>query len=170
MRRARREKTPARPSSFWPRSGYNDCACKGPLMLSNRRVSPQFARNLSRIVTAIFLCSALSSFCFAQDHHLSDGKRTLIEAAVSKFMASTHVPGVSVAVVENGEYEWAAGFGLADVENNAPASEHTLYRLGSISKPLTAVGALQLYQQGKLDLNAPVQKYCPVFPEKSKPI
>jgi CubicO group peptidase (beta-lactamase class C family) len=50
-------------------------------------------------------------------------------------MASTHVPGVSVAVVENGEYEWGSGFGFADLENNAPASEHTLFRLGSLSKP-----------------------------------
>lgn len=85
-------------------------------------------------------------------------------------MASTHVPGLSVAVVENGQYEWAAGFGFADLENNAPASEHTLFRLGSISKPLTAVGAMELWERGKLDLDAPVQKYCPAFPEKQKPI
>ena len=85
-------------------------------------------------------------------------------------MASTHVPGVSVAVVENGEYEWASGFGLADAENNAPAGEHTLYRLGSISKPLTAVGAMELFERGKLDLDAPVQKYCPAFPKKQAPI
>lgn len=93
-----------------------------------------------------------------------------IEAAVSKFMATTHAPGVSVAVVENGEYEWGAGFGFADLENNVPASEHTLFRLGSISKPLTAVGALQLWQRGKIDLDTPVQKYCPTFSEKQKPI
>ena len=105
-----------------------------------------------------------------KENELSSVKRTQIEAAVSKFMASTHVPGVSVGVVENGEYEWARGFGFADLENNAPASEHTLYRLGSISKPLTAVGAMELWQEGKIDLDAPVQKYCPAFPEKSKPI
>jgi len=85
-------------------------------------------------------------------------------------MASTHVPGVSVAVVENGEYEWASGFGLADVENNTPASEHTLYRLASISKSLTAVGAMQLVERGQLDLDAPIQKYCPAFPAKQAPI
>lgn len=118
-------------------------------------------------IVALFLCAVVSP---AQDHPLAAAKRTQIEAAVSKFMASTHVPGVSVAVVENGEYEWAGGFGFADLENNAPASEHTLYRLGSISKPLTAVGAMELWQEGKLDLDAPVQKYCPAFPEKSKPI
>ena len=85
-------------------------------------------------------------------------------------MSSSHVPGVSVAVVENGEYEWASGFGFADLENNVPASEHTLFRLASISKSLTAVGAMELWERGKLDLDAPIQKYCSGFPEKSKPI
>jgi CubicO group peptidase (beta-lactamase class C family) len=85
-------------------------------------------------------------------------------------MSSTHVPGISVAVVENGDFEWASGFGFADLENNVPASEHTLFRLGSISKPLTATGAMELWEQGRLDLDAPVQKYCPAFPQKSAPI
>jgi CubicO group peptidase (beta-lactamase class C family) len=85
-------------------------------------------------------------------------------------MATTHVPGVSVAVVENGQYEWASGYGLADVENNSPASEHTLFRLASISKSLSATGAMQLVERGKLDLDAPVQKYCPAFPQKPWPM
>lgn len=109
----------------------------------------------------------LSAFSAAQVHQISPDKRTQIEAAVSKFMSSTHVPGLSVAVVENGEYEWAGGFGFADLENNAPASEYTLFRLASISKSLTAVGAMELVERGKLDLDAPIQKYCPAFPQKS---
>jgi serine beta-lactamase-like protein LACTB, mitochondrial len=80
------------------------------------------------------------------------------------------VPGVSVALVENGDYEWAQGFGFADLENNAPANGHTLYRLGSISKSLTATAAMELWERGKLDLDVPVQKYCPAFPEKPWPI
>ena len=63
-----------------------------------------------------------------------------------------------------------AGFGFADVENNAPASEHTLFRLGSISKSLTAVAAMQLWERGQLDLDVPIQKYCPAFPQKPWPI
>ena len=113
------------------------------------------------------LCASLVQ---AQQPQLSADKQHQIEAAVSKFMASTHVPGLSVAVVENGEYEWSSGFGFADLENNVPASEHTLFRLGSISKPITSVGAMELWEHGKLDLDAPIQKYCPAFPEKSKPI
>ena len=119
------------------------------------------------LVGAIFLCAVVSP---AQDHTLSSKKRSQIEAAISKFMASTRVPGLSVAVVEDGNYVWAAGFGFADLENNVPASEHTLFRLASISKPLTAVGAMELWERGKLDLDVPVQKYCPSFPQKPAPI
>ena len=106
----------------------------------------------------------------AQQPELAPDKRAQIESAVTKFMASTHVPGVSVAIVENGEYEWGGGFGFADVENNVPASEHTLFRLASISKSLTATAAMQLWERGQLDLDAPVQKYCPAFPQKPWPI
>jgi len=59
---------------------------------------------------------------------------------------------------------------LADVENNSPANEHTLFRLASISKSLTATAAMQLWEGGQLDLDAPVQKYCPAFPQKPWPI
>ena len=130
-----------------------------------------FRRRLACCLLLVMLPSAvLSGYCFAQDHPIAPEKRSLIEAAVSKFMASTHVPGVSIAVVENGQLEWAAGFGFADLENNVPASEQTLYRLASISKSLTATAAMQLWERGKLDLDAPVQKYCPAFPQKSAPI
>jgi CubicO group peptidase (beta-lactamase class C family) len=126
-----------------------------------------FRRGSTAVLAIILLYAALSQ---AQQPALSPVKRTQIEAASSRFMSSTHVPGISVAVVENGEFEWASGFGFADLENNVPASEHTLFRLGSISKPLTATGAMELWEQGRLDLDAPVQKYCPAFPQKSAPI
>lgn len=124
----------------------------------------------SRPLLAFVAALSVSSPCASQDHRLSQEKQSQIEAAVARYMTTTHVPGLAVAVVENGEYEWASGFGLADVENNVPASEHTLFRLASISKSLTAVGAMQLEEVAKLDLDAPVQKYCPYFPQKSVPI
>jgi serine beta-lactamase-like protein LACTB len=123
-----------------------------------------------QLAIAIAMWSAVAVFCGAQNSKLASDKRAQVEAAVSKFMASTHVPGIAVAIVENGEYEWARGFGFADLDNNVPASEHTLFRLGSISKSLTATAALELWERGKLDLDAPVQKYCPAFPQKPWPI
>ena len=125
---------------------------------------------LQNVVLLILILVVATTTFSAQESKLPPEKRSAIESAVSKFMTSTHVPGVSVAVVENNEYEWAAGVGLADVENNSPASEHTLVRLASISKSLTATAAMELWERGQLDLDAPVQKYCPAFPQKSGPI
>ncbi len=122
------------------------------------------------ILFSLSFSSSSSIASFAQERKLAAEKQAQIETAVAKFMASSHAPGVAVAVVENGEYEWASGFGFADLENNVPASEHTLFRLGSISKPLSAVGAMQLVEHGKIDLEAPVQRYCPGFPSKQSPI
>lgn len=59
---------------------------------------------------------------------------------------------------------------MSDLENFIPAKSSTVYRLGSISKLITAVAALQLVERKKLELDAPVQKYCPSFPKKSWPI
>jgi CubicO group peptidase (beta-lactamase class C family) len=106
----------------------------------------------------------------AQEKSLPPEKRARLEDAVSHFMASSSVPGVSVAVVLDGAPVWSSGFGMADLENSVPATSQTLYRLASISKSLTAVGALQLFERGKLDLDAEVQKYCPAFPKKDWPI
>jgi serine beta-lactamase-like protein LACTB, mitochondrial len=135
-------------------------------MASNGKFCPRLSRSLKSLILAIAFCAVLACGSQAQENKLSPEKRAQIEAAVSKFMASTHVPGVSVAIVENGDYEWGSGFGLADLENNVPASEHTLFRLASISKSLTATGAMQLWERGQLDLDAPVQKYCPAFPQR----
>src|ERR1700704_6584335 len=126
----------------------------------------------ARLLKTALLLAVLSvtRFSSAQEPKLSPEKQPQIEAAISKFMASTHVPGLSAAVAEDGRFEWAAGFGMADLENNFPATEHTLYRLASISKSLTATAAMQLFERGQLDLDAPVQKYCPSFPQKPWPI
>jgi len=111
-----------------------------------------------------------ASCALAQTGTLSAGKQAKIEGAISKFMVNSKAPGISAAVVQDGEFVWAAGFGMADLENSVPSTSQTLYRLGSISKPLTATAAMALWEHGKLDLDSPVQKYCPAFPQKPWPI
>jgi CubicO group peptidase (beta-lactamase class C family) len=106
----------------------------------------------------------------AQQRTLSAEKRQAIEKAVASFMSANSVPGLSAALVLEGEPRWSQGFGMADLENYSPATSSTLFRLGSISKPITATAVLQLWQGGKLDVDAPVQKYCPEFPQKDWPI
>jgi len=80
------------------------------------------------------------------------------------------IPGISAAVSIDGTIVWAEGFGYADLENRVPARSTTLYRIGSVSKPLTAAAVVQLALDGRLDLDAPVQRYVPSFPQKEYPI
>lgn len=70
-----------------------------------------------------------------------------------------HVPGVSIAVVQNGETKWAKGYGIADTETGLEVNPTTLFQAGSISKPVAALGALKLMEQGKLDLDQNVNDY-----------
>src|SRR5215472_15096734 len=112
------------------------------------------------------LCSSSSG----QQKNLPVEKRLEIEKAVAGFMSANSVPGLSAALVLEGGPIWAQGFGMADLENSSPATSSTLFRLGSISKPITATAVMQLWERGKLDLDAPVQKYCPEFPQKESPI
>jgi CubicO group peptidase (beta-lactamase class C family) len=77
-----------------------------------------------------------------------------------------NLPGLSVAVAKDGEIVWTEGLGWADVEDRAPVTPRTQFRLGSVSKTLTAAAAAVLYERGRLNLDAPVQTYVPAYPGK----
>jgi len=83
---------------------------------------------------------------------------------------SSHIPGVQVAVAIDGTLVWSEGFGYADAARKRPVTRATQFRIGSVSKPLTAAAVVLLYEQGKLDLDAPIQRYVPTFPDKGYPI
>ena len=72
-------------------------------------------------------------------------------------------PGASISVMKDGRMIWSEGFGFADLEQRVPVTALTKFRVGSVSKPLTATALGLLYQEGKLDLDAPVQRYVPNF-------
>jgi serine beta-lactamase-like protein LACTB len=125
---------------------------------------------LSSVLVFLALLSLSAQRSLAQESKLAPEKKARLEDSISKFMAANKIPGLSAAAIVNGETVWSEGFGMADLENFVPATPRTLYRLASISKPLTATAALELWERGKLDLDAPVQKYCPSFPVKPWPI
>jgi serine beta-lactamase-like protein LACTB len=85
---------------------------------------------------------------------------------VSAAVREQGIPGLSAAVAVDGEVVWTGGFGEADVENHVPARSETVYRLASLSKPITAVAVLQLAERGRLDLDADIRTYVPAFPPK----
>ena len=89
---------------------------------------------------------------------------------VQAALAEQGYPGIAMAVSVDGQIVWAEGFGYADLENRVPIWPTSKFRIGSISKPLTAAALAQLYDAGRLDPDAPIQRYVPSFPEKRWPV
>jgi len=85
-------------------------------------------------------------------------------------VAGDNLPGLSVAVAVNGDVVWVEAFGWSDVEIHTPLTPLTRFRLGALSKPVTAAAAALLSDQGRLDLDSPVQRYLPEYPEKQWPV
>ncbi|KAM9754301.1 serine beta-lactamase-like protein LACTB, mitochondrial isoform 2-T2 [Menidia menidia] len=85
---------------------------------------------------------------------------------LERIKAEVGAPGLVVGVSVDGAQVWCEGIGYADLENRVPCTSATVMRIASISKPLTSAAAARLYEEGKLDLDAPVQKYVPDFPQK----
>lgn len=85
-------------------------------------------------------------------------------------LKTQHIPGMSVAIVWKDHSTWTRGFGLADVENDVPATSGTVYRIGSMTRMITAVAVLRLVQSGRLGLRASVRDYVPELPDKGVPI
>ena len=83
-------------------------------------------------------------------------------------MKNADVTGLSIALVDDQRVVWAQGFGYADKAANIKATADTTYHLGSIAKVFTATAAMQLAEQGKLDIDQPIQKYLPEFSIKSR--
>ncbi|MEM7372934.1 MAG: serine hydrolase domain-containing protein [Bacteroidota bacterium] len=74
-------------------------------------------------------------------------------------MAYYQVPGLSIAVIEKGAIAWSKGYGLANTDTKLAVNTETLFQAGSISKPLAALGALHLVQNGKIGLDEDVNQY-----------
>ena len=78
-------------------------------------------------------------------------------------MDSRPIPGMAVAVVRRGEVVYSRGFGVQELGTGPPVTPETIFHTASVSKALVATAAMQLVQQGKLDLDTPVTRYVPYF-------
>lgn len=119
--------------------------------------------------------SLLFVICVSAATHAQPSKN--YEQAITKSrkiiedtMVKQKIPGLSVAVAVDGEIIWSEGFGFADLENHVRVTPATKFRIASVSKLITAAAMARLYEQGKLDLDAPIQRYVPDFPRKQPEI
>lgn len=93
------------------------------------------------------------------------------DSLLSTFVAKTQIPGLSISISKKGVLVFSKGYGHADVAKKTPVDpSKTKFRIGSVSKTLTASGLALLYESGKLDLDAPIQQYVPSWPDKGTTI
>lgn len=123
---------------------------------------------LSLSFSIFLVLSLLVNQTFPQKKVDSKYKKSINESEklINDLMSKQGIPGLSIAVSVNDKIVWSEGFGLADLESSAPVSSQTRFRIGSVSKLFTASAVAKLYEQGLIDLDAPVQKYVPAFPAK----
>src|SRR5690349_2034261 len=90
--------------------------------------------------------------------HIRETKFKKIAKKIISEMKRLEVPGVAVGIWHAGK-EYAEGFGVTSLEHPLPVTADTLFQTGSISKTFTGTLLMQLVEQGKVDLDAPVKKY-----------
>jgi len=78
---------------------------------------------------------------------------------VPKLMSAARVPGLSIAIMQNGAVAWAQGFGVKDSRSGGSVTTDTVFEACSMSKPVFALIAMQLVQEGRLDLDRPLVDY-----------
>lgn len=122
---------------------------------------------LHRFAQLVVAGFALSIVVSAQGvRATSDSEPWVLARLADDARVALGVPGLSIAVSSGDTVTWAQGFGVADVEQNVPVRADTVFRLASISKPITAVAVMQLVERGLVGLEDPIQRYVPSFPRK----
>jgi CubicO group peptidase (beta-lactamase class C family) len=122
------------------------------------------------LARAALAAAALAAAAPAAAEQAAEDAIDAIRETVPDQMSRLGIPGLSLAVAEGGSVRFEAGFGHADVENAVRARPTTVYRLASVSKPITATAVMKLAEEGALDLDAPVSRYCTDYPEKAWPL
>jgi CubicO group peptidase (beta-lactamase class C family)/D-alanyl-D-alanine dipeptidase len=120
-----------------------------------------------RMVTGLTTVLGWAAVAHAQDSVAAGPRHAAVARALSVLVeherAEKGIPAISVAIVDGQHTVWAKGFGVADSARGIPATASTVYRVGSVSKLFTDIGIMRLVEQGKLNLDVPVQRYLPDF-------
>lgn len=93
-----------------------------------------------------------------------------VEAVLSREMRERRIPGVQATVVKNGKIVLSVSLGTADLQHSVPVTKQTVFPIYSCTKAFTGVAIMQLVEDGKLDLSAPISRYLDEVPESWRPI
>ncbi len=88
---------------------------------------------------------------------------TRIDQHFRPYVDDGRLPGYTIAVLRKGQVAYTSTYGMADIEASAPTAADTIYRIYSMTKPITSVACLMLMEEGKLQLTDAVSDYLPAF-------
>jgi CubicO group peptidase (beta-lactamase class C family) len=134
-----------------------------------RRVGVGFYRRVGAaligcaVVLAAVVALAVPSVAVAEGSTDYGGVVATLSREIPQEMSAAHVVGLSIALVDGDRTVWARGFGWADTARRVPVTASTLFHIGSSAKTMTAAAVMQLVQQGRVDLDAPLSRYVPGF-------
>ena len=132
-----------------------------------------FRACLKRFYTVIII-SSVCVYSYAQAPYdvtiehakqagMSTAKLHQISPAVKKLIDAQKLAGAVVVVANKGKVVYRGSFGWADVEGQQPMRMDTVFRIYSMTKPITSIAVLMLHERGLLDIDAPVSAYIPEF-------
>jgi len=119
---------------------------------------------MKSFATALFIL--VNSLAFAQFNRLDPTSKSAIENMITDQKTDQKMVGLSVGIIRDGEISYLKGFGFQDSANQIAATEHTLYRLASVSKSITGLMAMRLIEKDLLDLDKDIRDYVPEYPVK----
>lgn len=123
-----------------------------------------------RNIRALILISAI--FCLPVQLRAQEAKdrfKEQLEPIIEQAMKQANVPGFAIAIVQNQKVVYAAGFGVKNLTNRSEKiTPQSLFHMASITKPFVATSIMQLWEEGKVDLDAPLVKYLPYFRMKDE--
>lgn len=112
-------------------------------------------------------CSASSQVGYAKTQVTLLAKwETQIDRLAAKEIKRTGIPSLQIAIGHKGDVIFEKAYGYANIEEKIPATHKTQYRTASISKWFTGTATMKLVDDGLIDISAPIQNYCPEYPEK----
>lgn len=116
---------------------------------------------------SLLVSSFLLIVAITQAQSLSE-KTQRLDQTIEQLREQLSIPGMAVAVSQNGKMLYRQAFGYADLKEKIPATDSTLFRLASVSKLLTNMAIVKLHQEGKLNIEDPVETYLPDYPHAGK--
>ncbi len=113
------------------------------------------------ILLPVIVISSLVVSGLLRTYYTRQQALSTLDMRISEVMSEYHIPGVAACAIKNDEVVWMKTYGYADLEQNIPVTNDTLFMQGSVSKMVTGIAFMQLYERGLIDLDDDINDYLP---------